>query len=144
MSDQTITSPANWYHETRHDVWNGPFASRDVAIEMGRDAYDDGAPFKIARGYPRGAWDEIFNDWQDLADHIDGRHEDQSNEDGFTAEANLGKTELQPLCDQINALWKALVDKEKPTGNILDLSNYEDIPGTDEWIAAQSSEATHA
>lgn len=43
MTDQTITSPANWYHETRHDVWNGPFSSRDVAIEMGRDAYDDGA-----------------------------------------------------------------------------------------------------
>lgn len=130
-----------WYYLSRSETWNlTDAACLEAAIAEGRDYYDDGSPFEVAEGEAYGPWDTIFNDWKDLAEHIDGRHEDNSFEEGFTEEAGLGKVELGPLCDQINAIWLAFIEREKPQSNLLNLGPAIAVPATDAYLAAQKPE----
>lgn len=130
----------NWFYENSDDLWYGDLATREEAIEEGRNNHDDGRPFQIAKGSYAAPWDQLFSDWQSLATFIDDNNEDQSFEECFTEEANLGKADLEPLWNEINAVWRAFVDSHKPVSRLLNFSVREDVPGTKEWIAENEPE----
>lgn len=101
------------------------------AIAEGREHHDDGAPFEVAEGTAHGPWNMLFRDADDLAEHIDGLNEDATYEEPFTEEAGLTKADLGPLCDQINELWAAFIEKKKPRSNLLKLGKPIQVPAVE-------------
>lgn len=143
MSVAATMTNGSWYFSGHDDLWMISQAkSQSEVIEEGRDYHSDGEPFQVAYGAPRGAWPTLFSDWDDLAEYIDSGHEDNAFEEPFTTEAGLGKAELQPLCDELNAVWVRFVERVKPTSSLLNLGPSIDVPATAEWLAAHPKDST--
>lgn len=133
-----------WYYSTEDDRWTVTDAvDMAGAIAEGREHHDDGAPFEVAEGRAHGPWNQLFRDGDDLAEHIDGLNEDASYEEPFNQEAGLTKADLAPLCDQINALWAAFVEKEKPRSNLLQLGKPIQVPAAEGYEVRYVNAAEH-
>ncbi|MGH7018572.1 MAG: hypothetical protein ACREEY_01750 [Brevundimonas sp.] len=134
-----------WYYSTVDDErWTMTDAVDTAgAIAEGREHHSDGAPFEVAEGTARGPWDMLFRDAGDLAEHIDGLNEDASYEEPFTEEAGLTQADLAPLCDQINALWAAFIEKENPRSNLLQLGKAIQVPAAEGYEIRYTNAAEH-
>lgn len=129
-----------WYKNEARDTWIA--AKSDTAqgaAEEGREEYEDGEPFQIAQGVAYGPFPTLFDDPDWIADVIDDANDDRANEDTFTAEANIDQAALQRLCDELNAVWAAFVEREKPTSNLLNLGPPQTIPATQAWLDANAA-----
>lgn len=131
-----------WFYSTTDDLFNGDCATREEAIAAGRDYHEDGGPFEIGQGSFYSPWDKLFHDWNRLAEFIDDNNEDASYEEGFCEEAGLGRPDIEPLFNDLTAVWQAFLAKRNPVSRKLSFrkGTREDIPGTEEWDADSAKE----
>lgn len=129
-----------WYKNDSRDIWiQARSSTAQGAAEEGREEFEDGGPFQIAEGEAYGPFPTLFDDPDLIADIIDDANEDRANEETFTAEANIDKAALQRLCDELNAVWAAFVERERPTSNLLNLAPPQTVPATQAWLDAQDA-----
>lgn len=113
-----------WYYAASFDAdWWSAAESRDDAIAQGRAAYP-GEAFCIGEGEGHAPGDCLFDDLDQLAEHIDENNEDRAWEETFTAEAGV---DLEPLLKAVNEAWRAWVAEHRPTSKLLDFTNQEEI-----------------
>ncbi len=117
-----------WYYAEHVDAdWWNHAESRDDAISGGADLVKPGAKYWIGEGDGHAPFSTLFHDIKDLREFIDDRNEELVYEDAFTAEANLGDDDLQPLFDALTKAWTDFIALHKPTSNQIDFASQEEI-----------------
>lgn len=100
---------SKWMYSSDEERWFGNCATRDDAIEEGRDYFDPDAPYYVAMCTPVKLPESLFHDMGDfLNDRLDDEH---SFEDCFTEETRLTAAEESDLEAAVNKAWQDWADR---------------------------------